>query len=151
MAWSMCAYTNGEEIERKINEYFDLCEQKTADNYANKIKWVEMPTIAGLSLHLGITTQTLRNYLKDDSKKDVQWAVAKAYMRYQDKYEQGAMNTGNQAFIRILASIFPEIYSDKYQQQEQVEYKPFAVTIQDKQLQAEDKAEEITTNTKVDL
>ncbi len=113
MAWSMCAYTNGEEIERKINEYFDLCEQKTADNYANKIKWIEMPTIAGLSLHLGITTQTLRNYLKDDSKKDVQWAVAKAYMRYQDKYEQGAMNTGNQAFIRILASIFPETYTDK--------------------------------------
>ena len=113
MAWSMRKYTNGEDIKAKIKEYFDDCERKTAENLANKIKWLEIPTVSGLALALEITTETLRNYLKDENYKDVQWEVAKAYMHFRDKYEQGAMNTGNLAFLRILATIFPEIYTDK--------------------------------------
>jgi hypothetical protein len=150
MAWSMRKYTNGDEIKSKIKAYFADCETKTAENLANKIKWLEIPTVAGLALALDITTETLRNYLKDESYKDVQWEVAKAYMHFRDKYEQGAMNTGNLAFLRILATIFPEIYTEK-QTVEQDEYKPFAVTIKDKQLKCEEKAEEISPSTKVDL
>lgn len=51
---SRFTYKNAEELQIKVDEYFNICNAKRRPY-----------SVSGLALHLGLTTQTLRNYEKN--------------------------------------------------------------------------------------
>ena len=74
-----------EEVEEKINAYFNYCEEK------------EKPyTMSGLSYYLGISRQTLVNYSNQDQFFDT---IKKARDRVQMQLEENALsNKANPTF-----------------------------------------------------
>lgn len=65
-------YTNKEELERLINEYFDYCDNRIQQVYSAKSESVievinpEPYTMAGLAYYLGMDRRTLLNYSKKE-------------------------------------------------------------------------------------
>lgn len=61
-----------EELEKKINEYFDYCDNRVQQVYSPKSDGVievinPAPyTMSGLASHLGVDRKTLLNYSKND-------------------------------------------------------------------------------------
>lgn len=79
------AFKNVEEVEEKINAYFNYCEEK------------EKPyTMSGLAYYLGISRQTLVNYSNQDQFFDT---IKKARDRVQMQLEENALsNKANPTF-----------------------------------------------------
>ena len=79
------AFKSVEEVEEKINAYFNYCEEK------------EKPyTMSGLSYYLGISRQTLVNYSNQDQFFDT---IKKARDRVQMQLEENALsNKANPTF-----------------------------------------------------
>ena len=79
------AFKSVEEVEEKINAYFNYCEEK------------EKPyTMSGLAYYLGISRQTLVNYSNQDKFFDT---IKKARDRVQMQLEENALsNKANPTF-----------------------------------------------------
>ena len=79
------AFKSVEEVEEKINAYFNYCEEK------------EKPyTMSGLAYYLGISRQTLVNYSNQDQFFDT---IKKARDRVQMQLEENALsNKANPTF-----------------------------------------------------
>ena len=79
------AFKSAEEVEEKINAYFNYCEEK------------EKPyTMSGLAYYLGISRQTLVNYSNQDQFFDT---IKKARDRVQMQLEENALsNKANPTF-----------------------------------------------------
>ena len=79
------AFKSVEEVEKKINAYFNYCEEK------------EKPyTMSGLAYYLGISRQTLVNYSNQDQFFDT---IKKARDRVQMQLEENALsNKANPTF-----------------------------------------------------
>ena len=79
------AFKSVEEVEEKINVYFNYCEEK------------EKPyTMSGLAYYLGISRQTLVNYSNQDQFFDT---IKKARDRVQMQLEENALsNKANPTF-----------------------------------------------------
>ena len=79
------AFKSSEEVEEKINAYFNYCEEK------------EKPyTMSGLAYYLGISRQTLVNYSNQDQFFDT---IKKARDRVQMQLEENALsNKANPTF-----------------------------------------------------
>lgn len=79
------AFKNVEEVEKKINAYFNYCEEK------------EKPyTMSGLAYYLEVSRQTLVNYSNKDEYFDT---IKKARDRVQMQLEENALsNKANPTF-----------------------------------------------------
>lgn len=73
-------YTNVDELENKINEYFEWCDEQTRETFDNKgnMRIGYKPyTVSGLCLYLDIHTDTLLDYEKNDPKFSLTIKMAK--------------------------------------------------------------------------
>ena len=68
-----CKFKNAEELQLKIDEYFELCNEKRRPY-----------TISGLAIFLDITTSTLRNYEKVYGTTDYAEIISKAKQRIEE-------------------------------------------------------------------
>lgn len=73
------AYENAEELEKKIDEYFD----NTLENECTR---------SGLALYLGITTKTLKNYENGTQGDDIKFLVERAITRIEAGLEKKLIN-----------------------------------------------------------
>ena len=79
------AFKSVEEVEEKINAYFNYCEEK------------EKPyTMSGLAYYLGISRQTLVNYSNQDQFFDT---IKKARDRVQMQLEECLYRLGNNSGV----------------------------------------------------
>lgn len=65
------AFTSSEELEKKVQEYFDRCKssQKIYELKNGDIKIrQEFPTMSGLASFLGVDRNTLYSYINEESK-----------------------------------------------------------------------------------
>ena len=88
-------YETPEELENKINDYFDFgCSTKEAFSGTKKIK-VKIPTISGLAIYLGFES---RQALYDIEKnKEFSYTIKRARTRMEMHYEellQSGVTTG---------------------------------------------------------
>lgn len=62
------AYSSEEELQAKIEEYFNtlLAPFFDENNIQIGTRWINKPTVGGLAVHLGIDRVTLHNYSKSD-------------------------------------------------------------------------------------
>lgn len=62
------AYSSEEELQAKIEEYFNTLLAPFFDENGIQIgtRWINKPTVGGLAVHLGIDRVTLHNYSKSD-------------------------------------------------------------------------------------
>ena len=93
-----------EELEEKIQEYFDVCDSNTTEVYVKskaEIQTIANPipyTIEGLCEVLGCTRQTLLNYENREGYEEYFDTIKKAKMKIQrNKLERGLMGTSNPA------------------------------------------------------
>lgn len=83
-------YETVEELQDKIDEYFDYCDNKTKDVHSEKLGDMIMPdpepyTMAGLAYALGMSRQTLIDYKNKDEFID---AIKKARDRVEADVER---------------------------------------------------------------
>lgn len=81
-------FKSPEELETKIQAYFDMCEEKN-----------KPLTYAGLAFGLGIDRQTLYNYAERDKFFD---SIKKARDRVTAYIEEWAMEKGNAGTIFLM-------------------------------------------------
>lgn len=96
-------YANKEDLENKINSYFDWCDSQKQELYNDKgqiTKVISKPyTVSGLCLYLGITRETLNQYEDNNDYSDT---IKRAKMRIENDVEEGIM-TGR---INTISGIF---------------------------------------------
>jgi hypothetical protein len=93
MAGRPRTYKSVEEIEKAIDEYFNIPEIINVDSYAGtdtmqsgKTMLNPKPTITGLALHLGFESrQSLYDYEKDG---EFSYTIKSARLRIEAKYEE---------------------------------------------------------------
>ena len=98
-------YTNAEEIQKKIDEYFNSCFTILRDEGGNimldydgnvRKRQIKPFTITGLGLALGMSRQDLINYSKKDEFFDT---IKKAKMRVENYLEEKLISDGSSTGI----------------------------------------------------
>ena len=96
-------WDNPEDLERKINEYFDRCEKSKTEyvlkNGDVRVKQ-EHPSVIGLSVFLDCDKDTINSYLRGDEKKSmsaeltesITAALARAKRRIEAETLNNALN-----------------------------------------------------------
>lgn len=84
-------YNTSEELENKVNEYFDWCDsQEKVITFDKGMKIIYKPyTISGLCLHLGICRDTLCEYEKKEKFSDT---IKKAKQRVENWIEEHSLS-----------------------------------------------------------
>jgi len=75
------AFNSAEELERKIDEYFNSDDAYLISSDETKIY---TPTMSGLALHIGVDRRTIVNYTK---KEEYFPTIKKARARIESHYE----------------------------------------------------------------
>lgn len=74
MAGRYTVFKDPDELERKVNEYFDICE-KSKEVYELKNGDVKIrqkyPSMAGLSVYLNVDRDTLKSYINMEEKSSL--------------------------------------------------------------------------------
>lgn len=87
-----------EELQAKIDEYFDYCDNRTREVYNEKLGTITIIspapyTMSGLSRRLGIERQTLVNY---SNKEEFFDTIREARQKVQEDIEIRMMETKNE-------------------------------------------------------
>lgn len=116
-------FSNPEELNVYIQEYFDLCDNNTEykitkDGIEKQIKAPIPYTIEGLALHLDVDIDTLRNYEKAEGYEDFFGTIKKAKLKVQNnKVVNGLMGKSNAA-----VTIFDLKNNHGYKDKQEIEY-----------------------------
>lgn len=79
-------YQTVEELQERINEYWDYIKGDLEHPDPKQRRWPEHPTITGLALYLGFTSrQAILNYQEKEEFVD---AIKEAKLRVEAAYEQ---------------------------------------------------------------
>lgn len=92
------AFKSVEELEDKIQEYFDYCDNKTKEVHSDKLGDMIMPdpepyTMSGLARRLGIDRDTLINY---SHKEEYFGTIRAARERVHEDVERRLLSTRNE-------------------------------------------------------
>lgn len=92
------AFKSVKELEDKIQEYFDYCDNKTKEVHSDKLGDMIMPdpepyTMSGLARRLGIDRDTLINY---SHKEDYFGTIRAARERVHEDVERRLLSTRNE-------------------------------------------------------
>jgi hypothetical protein len=91
-------YSSPEELQARINDYFENCPDKRNVVVGDKVVEVPAITICGLALHLGFSSrQSLLDYAEKVEYFDI---IKKAKLKIERNYEQ------NLSFSNPTGSIF---------------------------------------------
>ena len=96
-------YKTADELQAAIDEYFSGLMRSAYNEQTHETEyyWIDTPSWPGLALSLGLTTQTLRNYEKQD---DLALVIDKARDVIQD-YNVKAAERGSVGAIFVLKNM----------------------------------------------
>lgn len=112
------AFKSVDELQKKIDEYFDMCDNRIQQVYSKKSDGVievinpEPYTMAGLAYAVGVDRETIRNYSK---KEEFFGTVKRAREKVQTDVERRLMETQPTGAIFNLKNNFG--YVDKTEQE----------------------------------
>lgn len=98
-------FKNKEELQKKIDEYFESCKKRIIKRIVNKnselVSEISAPsTITGLASFLGTSRETLMNYEK---KEDFFDTIKKAKAKIESIYEERALIGDYNPAVSIFA------------------------------------------------
>ena len=119
MAWKLCKYTNGEELHKKAQAYVEFCQNQTRDNLLNGVKMpIVAPNVAGLARWLGVTRQTVNNYIhKPQQYPQLREALQVFLDAVEDNFIQYGVNGSKFAEFYLQRQ-----YNRQYQDKQLVEH-----------------------------
>ena len=103
-----------EDMLQRAQEYVEQFNSSVVDKESDSIKLEVIPSVAGLSLHLGISRTTIYDWAKDEDKKDFSNTLERLNALQEAALLNGGLQGRFNANIAKLA-LANHNYSDKIQ------------------------------------